>query len=32
MLSTFKMETAKKFVDVEAALERSVPQVDPAIG
>ena len=27
-----KMETTKKFVDVEAALERSIPQLDPAIG
>jgi uncharacterized protein (DUF302 family) len=26
-----KMETSKKFADVEAALERSVPQLDPAI-
>ena len=26
-----KMETAKKFADVEAALERSVPPLDPAI-
>jgi Domain of unknown function DUF302 len=26
-----KMETTKKFADVEAALERSVPQLDPAI-
>ena len=27
-----KIETSKKFADVEAALERSVPQLDPAIG
>ena len=27
-----KVETSKKFADVEAALERSVPQLDPAIG
>jgi uncharacterized protein (DUF302 family) len=27
-----RMETTKKFADVEAALERSIPQLDPAIG
>ena len=27
-----QLKTAKKFADVEAALERSVPQLDPAIG
>ena len=27
-----EIRTAKKFVDVQAALERSVPQLDPAIG
>ena len=26
-----KMETTKKFVDVEAALEQNVPQLDPAL-
>ena len=27
-----KIETSKKFADVEAAIERSVPRLDPAIG
>jgi hypothetical protein len=26
-----KMETTKKFVDVEGALEQNVPQLDPAL-